>query len=252
MTPQTGPQLLRAGNPGPLTGEGNNTWLLDGDEPTLIDAGVGAPEHVEAIAHALDGRALARVLVTHGHADHASGVPALRARWPSLDVRKWLTTSESGWRPLVDGTRVRAGDAELIVLHTPGHATDHVCFWNEPTRDLYTGDMAVKGSTVMIPAGRGGNLAEYLRSLERLAALKPDRMLPGHGAIIEQPLALIAEYIEHRRSREAQVVRCLADGVTDVDAIVARIYPDIAAGVRPAARLTVQAHIEKLRAEGKA
>jgi hypothetical protein len=77
-------------------------------------------------------------------------------------------------------------------------------------------------------------------------------MLPGHGAIIEQPLALIAEYIEHRRSREAQVVRCLADGVTDVDAIVARIYPDIAAGVRPAARLTVQAHIEKLRAEGKA
>jgi glyoxylase-like metal-dependent hydrolase (beta-lactamase superfamily II) len=247
VTANSEPRLLRAGNPGPLTGDGNNTWLLDGAEPTLIDAGIGASNHLDAIAQALNGRALVRVLVTHGHPDHASGVPALRARWPALDVRQWQPNAETKSRALADGERVRAGDIDLVVVHTPGHAADHVCFWHEASRDLYTGDMAVKGSTVMIPFGRGGNLRDYLRSLEQLAALQPKRMLPGHGPIIEQPLELIAEYIKHRRAREAQVLQCLEDGVTDVDAIVARIYPDVSAPVRPAARLTVQAHLQKIR-----
>jgi glyoxylase-like metal-dependent hydrolase (beta-lactamase superfamily II) len=246
------PLLLHAGNPGPLTGDGNNTWLLDGPVPTLVDAGVGAPAHLDAIARALAGRPLARVLVTHGHADHASGVTALRARWPALDACKWPLPGDAGWRGLSDRERVRAGDGELVVVHTPGHAVDHVCFWDETLRDLYAGDMVVQGSTVMIPAGRGGHLGEYLRSLERLAALDPARMLPGHGPIIEHPLELIAEYIAHRQAREAQVKACLADGITDVDAIVSRIYPDISAAVRPAARLTVEAHLEKIHDEQRA
>ena len=167
-----------------MTGAGNNTWLLDGAEPTLIDAGVGASAHVEAIARALGGRPLARVLVTHGHADHASGVPALRARWPGVELAKFLPRTGRQSRgcvaarlPTAIGSR--AGDSVLTVIHTPGHALDHVCFWDPDTRDLFAGDMLSLGTTIMIPAGRGGGLRAYLASLERLAALAPARIFPA-------------------------------------------------------------------------
>lgn len=244
-------KLLLAANPGPLTGRGNNTWLLDGEVPALIDAGVGARVHVDAVGAALGGRPLARVLVTHGHPDHASGLPALLARWPSIEAWKWPIAGESGWRAVVDGQQLRAGDRELTVIHTPGHAPDHVCFLDRQSGDLYAGDMVVQGATVMIPAGRGGDLCAYLASLERLAALGPARILPGHGPIVDRPLELISQYLEHRRQREAQVLACLADGIIDVDAMVARIYPGLNEAVRPAARLTVEAHLEKLRQEGR-
>jgi len=241
------PVLVPVLNPGAMTGAGNNTWLVDGREPTLIDAGVGVPAHVEAIERHLGGRALARVLVTHGHTDHASGVPALRAKWPSLDACKWPVAGESGWRPLSDGQRIGAGDAELVVVHTPGHAADHVCFWEPERRLLFAGDMVVHGTTVMIPAGRGGNLRDYLASLERLASLEPQVIYPGHGPVIDRPIELIREYIAHRQMREAQVLACLRNGVTDSDAIVRAIYGELVDSVRRAARLTVEAHLEKIR-----
>ena len=243
--------LVPAHNPGPMTGAGNNTWLIDGREPTLIDAGVGHVAHVDAVAERLDGRPLARVLVTHGHADHSSGVTALRARWPAIEACKWIQSGDDGWQPLNARASIVAGDGELDVIHTPGHAPDHVCFFDAQTRALFSGDMLVLGSTVMIPAGRGGNLRDYLASLDRLAALQPMRAFPGHGAIIERPVALIDEYIAHRRLRESQVLERIAAGITDVDAMVARIYPNLAMGVLPAARATIEAHLEKLRDEGR-
>jgi glyoxylase-like metal-dependent hydrolase (beta-lactamase superfamily II) len=246
------PVLLHARNPSPLTGRGNNTWLIDGALPTLIDAGVGAPDHLDAISEALGDRPLARVLVTHGHADHASGVPALRERWPRLDVFKWPQPGEQGSQPLSDGQTLGAGDGELIVLHTPGHAVDHVCFWNRQARHLFAGDMVVAGTTVMIPAGRGGNLREYLDSLRRLKALDATRMYPGHGPVIDRPSDIIDEYLAHRDLRERQILACLRDGVTDPDLMVERIYAGLDERLRQAARLTVQAHLEKLREEGRA
>src|SRR5512134_3226257 len=124
------PLLIPADNPGPYTGKGNNTWLIDGAEPTLIDSGTGVASHLEALATLLGGRPLARVIVTHGHPDHASGVPALRALWPHVDARKFLLDGESGWSALADGSWISAGDGELQVVHTPGHAADHVCLWD--------------------------------------------------------------------------------------------------------------------------
>jgi len=240
-----------AGNPGAMTGAGNNTWLIDGREPTLIDAGVGLASHVNAIDEHLAGRALARVLVTHGHADHASGITALRAKWPDLDARKWPAAGETGWRDLLDGQRMRAGDTDLVVVHTPGHAPDHACFWDPASRVLFAGDMVVLGTTIMIPAGRGGSLRDYLASLERLAALEPRVIYPGHGPIVDRPLDLIREYIAHRHMRDAQVRACLQDGVTDTDAIVARIYGELTDPIRRAARLTVEAHLERIREDGQ-
>jgi glyoxylase-like metal-dependent hydrolase (beta-lactamase superfamily II) len=244
------PLLISADNPGPLTGDGNNTWLIDGAEPTLVDAGIGAASHVDAVARALGGRPLARVLVTHGHPDHASGAPALRARWPSLECWKWkIDGDDASWRGLSEGQIVRAGERALAVLHTPGHAIDHVCFWDAASRALYAGDMIRHPGTVVIPAGRGGNLRDYLRSLDRLAALDPGQLFPGHGAIVDRPREVIAEYIAHRHAREEQVIACLRDGVTDIEGIVDRIYAGLASDLRDAARSTVRAHLDKLRDE---
>ena len=103
----------------------------------------------------------------------------------------------------------------------------------------------------MIPATRGGGLRAYISSLERLASLKPARIYPGHGPVIDDPLDVIAEYLAHRRMRDAQVAACLADGISDPDAIVARIYPDLADGLHSAARATVEAHLQKLSEDGK-
>lgn len=229
---------LAARNPGTLTGPGNNTYLLDGAEPTLVDAGVGHPEHLGELTDALRGRPLHRVLLTHGHPDHASGVPALQERWPAVEVYAW-----NG----VDGEVIHAGDEQLTVVHTPGHAADHVCFWHEGTRALFCGDMMTQTTTIMVPpASRGGSLRAYLASLRRLAALGPIVAWPGHGAVINDPVGRIHEYLAHRAERERQVVACLASGVTGIDAIVARVYADVSRDLWPAARLTVEALLEKL------
>ncbi len=110
--------------------------------------------------------------------------------------------------------------------------------------------MVVRGTTVMIPANRGGGLRAYMTSLERLAALSPARILPGHGPIIDDPLALIAEYLDHRRMRDAQVAGCLRDGLSDPDAIVRRLYPGLPPALLFAARATIESHIQKLREDG--
>lgn len=239
---------LFARNPGTLTGPGNNTYLVDGAEPTLIDAGVGHPDHVDELARVLGGRDLARVIVTHGHPDHASGVPALRARWPALTAHKWVGPGDSGdWLPLRAGGVIRAGDHELSVIHTPGHAIDHVCFWHPQSRELFCGDMMTKTTTIMVPpSSRGGSLRDYLESLRRLAALEPALAWPGHGDVIDAPVERIHTYLAHRAERERQVQACLDEGVTDIDAIVARVYADTPSDLWPAARLTVEALFEKL------
>jgi ribonuclease/clavin/mitogillin len=238
--------ILPAGNASEWTGAtGTNTYLLAGAVPTLIDAGIGNPQHIAAIERALDGMDLSTILVTHGHPDHAGGIPALLARWPRARVRG---AGVDGCR---DGEAVRAGDGWLRAIHTPGHAPDHVCFLDEAAGDVFCGDLARLGGSIVIPASRGGDLAAYLTSLRKVAALGPRRLLPGHGPIVEDPAALISEYLVHREARERQIVAALDAGCTTTDLIVARVYGGLSQALSEAAAESVLAHLHKLSADGR-
>ena len=251
------PTPIFAFNPGPITGDGNWTWLIPGRVPTLIDAGTGESRHLDAVGEALAGAQLAQVLVTHAHVDHASGAPALQRRfavtrfmklpWPERDG-KWPVA----WSALDNDQRVPAGDTELVTIHTPGHAPDHLCFWHEGSRTVLCGDLAIKGTSVWIPARLGGNLAAYLASLERVMALKPDRMLPAHGPVIDDPMRVLRDYIEHRREREEQVIAAVRAGAGTPEAVVARVYRGLRESLVPLAVESVTAHLLKLRQEGRA
>lgn len=233
--------LLPANNPSEWTGpSGNNTYLLPGSPSVLLDAGVGDTAHLDAIAAALGPAQLDLVLITHGHVDHAAGAPALARRWPGVVIRG------GGGTPLQDGERFAAGGTALRAVHTPGHAPDHFCFLDETTRDLYSGDLARIGGTVVIPASRGGSLRDYLASLQKVRDLSPARLLPAHGPIVERPSQLIDEYLAHRAAREREIIAALAEGCTGVADLVTRIYPDLSPSLRAAAEETVRAHLAKL------
>lgn len=235
--------LFLARNASEWTGPtGNNTYFFVGPPALLIDAGVGHPEHLDAVASALHGADLDFVLITHGHVDHVAGAPALRERWPNVVIR-----GGGAGAPLVDGEIFEAGGRRLRAIHTPGHAPDHFCFLDEETRDLYCGDLARIGGTVVIPASRGGNLGEYLASLRKIRELSPSRLLPAHGPAVDDPVALIDEYLAHRAQRSEQIARLVSDGIVAVDDIVAHIYPDLSPRLVDAARETVRAHLEHLR-----
>ena len=248
------PTLLHAGNPGPFTGEGNWTYLIPGDRPVLIDAGVGQAAHLAALAASLPAGP-AEVIVTHAHSDHTDGAPVIRSRWPSARFSKcpWPQRDRRmPWRPLADGDTVMTNAGPLVVLHTPGHSPDHIALWHPESRSLFVGDLLVLGGTVFIPASDGGNLADYLASLERLRHLSPARAWPAHGPVIDDPLALIDQYVKHRRQREEQVLAALADGLATVEAITARIYTNLSPALAPMASESVLAHLIKLDGEGKA
>jgi glyoxylase-like metal-dependent hydrolase (beta-lactamase superfamily II) len=253
--------MLDAHNPSPMTGAGNHTYLLieEHGSALLIDAGVGESRHLEELAATLEDHhaQLRDVLVTHAHPDHASGVTAIardhrgarffKYPWPDEDRRYAVE-----WQPIHEGDCVTVGDHTLVALHTPGHSPDHTAFWHEDSRTVFTGDLVVQGSSVMIHATRGGDLGQYLESLQRLLTLAPARLLPAHGPDVTNPESLLRSYIEHRRMREAQVIAALAAGRDAVPAIVESIYDGLSPALVPAATENVQAHLEKLRREGRA
>jgi len=245
------PTLLHAGNPGPYTGDGNWTYLVPGDRPVLIDAGVGRPEHLDALA-AETTAGPAEIVVTHAHSDHASGAPLIQSRWPAARFLKhpWPERDASvPWRPIAGGDTIATGAGSLEVLHTPGHSPDHIALWHAESRTVFVGDLLQLGTTVFIPASAGGNLADYLASLERLRQLSPVRAWPAHGPVIEDPLALVDYYLAHRAEREQQVLSALGEGLSTVEAITSRIYVNLAAALIPMARESVLAHLLKLQGE---
>lgn len=248
------PIAVHAFNPGPFTGAGNVTWLIPGSRPVLIDAGTGEARHLDALESALGAMRLSGVLVTHAHVDHASGAPAIAERMPDARFAKmpWPERDAGyavAWHSLADGDRIEAGDTTVMAVHTPGHAPDHLCFWHEETRTLFSGDLAVQGTSVVIPASAGGDLEAYVASIRRVLELEPARLLPAHGPVINSPATLLRNYLAHRREREEQVLAALGAGATSPDTIVARVYRGLSEPLIAMARESVLAHLLKLQRE---
>lgn len=240
-------------NPGLETGPGTNTYLFGGDRLILIDTGAGIPAYdplLQGAVSALKGR-LSLILLSHGHEDHIGGLPAVRRLYPHAAARKFPgEAAVSAIEPIAAGELIRHDGITLQAIHTPGHATDHLCFYWLEERALFSGDLILGEGTAVIPRV-GGSLMDYLASLKRLRTLDIRRIYPGHGPVIVDPPAKITEYIEHRHMRERQVLDALHAGTRTIREMVARIYADVSQELHPLAEESVWNHLVKLEGEGR-
>jgi len=255
------PRIRRvtAPNAGPMTGPGTNTYLVADPHGTgcaVIDPGPADERHVDAILAAAPGP-VRWILVTHTHADHSPAAAALKARTAAPCVGMRALHAEGQDAAFVPDRVLAHGDAlalgprtTLRAVHTPGHASNHLCYLLPEERTLFTGDHVMQGSTVVINPP-DGDMAEYMRSLDALLAMDLEWLAPGHGFLIAEPREAIERLIRHRRAREAKVVRALAEGHEDLDDLLQRVYDDVPAALHPVARRSLLAHVLALRAAGR-
>jgi glyoxylase-like metal-dependent hydrolase (beta-lactamase superfamily II) len=228
---------LRAPNPSPLTLTGTNTWVMGSDPAWVVDPGPAIAAHADAVAAEVEARGGAGgVALTHDHADHAEGAAALAERLgvPLAAAR---------------GADVRLRDGETFgpfaVLAVPGHADDHLVF--VAGRAAFTGDAVLGEGSVFV----SGQLRAYLDGLRRLRALPLAVICPGHGDEVWDPAAKLDDYIAHRAERERKLLAALDAGLRDEDDLLDAAWDDAPAAVRPFAAVTLRAHLEKLREEGR-
>jgi glyoxylase-like metal-dependent hydrolase (beta-lactamase superfamily II) len=246
-------------NPGAFTGPGTNTYLVGtGRRRILLDTGEGRAEYLPVLERALaraGGVSLQEIVLTHGHPDHMGGVAKVIERygplrvskrpWPGVDDRYPVEVT-----PLGDGDRVACEGATLRAIHTPGHAVDHLCFRLEEEGSLFSGDNVLGVGTTVIPP-QGGDLLDYMASLERLLAERPGAIYPAHGPRIADGTAKIREYIAHRLERERQILDALRAGLERIPDVVKRVYAAYPEALHGAAGLSVTAHLLKLEREGR-
>jgi glyoxylase-like metal-dependent hydrolase (beta-lactamase superfamily II) len=239
-----------APNPGLMTGPGTNTYLVGIDEIAVIDPGPDDEGHLDAIV-GCGGDRIRWILLTHTHSDHAPGAAGLRERTGAEVLGFAPRDGVKLDGRLEGGSRIEATEFRLRAVHTPGHASNHLCFLLEEERMLFSGDHIMQGSTVVIRPP-DGDMAAYLASLEAVRKLRLRSIAPGHGHLIEQPAEVIDEYLRHRHEREKQILDALAAaGTAKIDAIVRAVYVDVPAELHPVARYSVHAHLLKLAAEGR-
>jgi glyoxylase-like metal-dependent hydrolase (beta-lactamase superfamily II) len=254
----SGVRRIVAGNAGLMTGPGTNTYLLGTHDVAVLDPGPDDDSHLEAILQAAAGAAIRWVVVTHTHADHSPLARRLAERTgarvvglPPPDDGRQDTSFVPQHRP-ADGERLPVGDVELIAIHTPGHASNCVCYLLAAERLLFTGDHVLEGvSPVILPPD--GDMAAYLDSLDKLQSRDFERIAPGHGGVMEQGKNVLTALRAHRLAREKKVVRTLGrfESAT-LDELTPAVYDDVTADRHRWARLTLQAHLIKLEREGRA
>jgi glyoxylase-like metal-dependent hydrolase (beta-lactamase superfamily II) len=226
------PEVLKivAPNPGPMTLEGTNAYLFGSDPCVVIDPGSDDPGHLDAIrAAAAERGGIGLVLLTHSHGDHAAGADQLDAE---------VVQPAGGEEHFA-----------LRVLATPGHAEDHVCFLTE-TGVCFSGDLVLGLGSTIVPPG-GNSLAAFMDSLALLQEQAIELIAPGHGPWVTEPAAKLAEYVEHRQMRENRLLVALEEGERSRAELLATVWDDVPMELLPMAAMAMEAHLEKLEAEGR-
>ena len=248
---------ITANNGGVFTGNGTNTYLIGNDDITLIDPGPNDADHIDKIL-ALGGDKIKRILVTHTHTDHS---PAALPISKKLNIPMFgrLVDRDSEWEDetfapdtvLSHGDIISTNEYTLETIHSPGHASNHLCFYLKDQKCLLTGDHIMDGSTVVI-APPDGNMTEYIESLKLLESYDIDYFAPGHGEFMQEPSKTIQSIIRHRLSRESKVLRSIENNKDqDIDELLLSVYDDVPDILHPIARMSLLAHLIKLEADGK-
>lgn len=252
-----GVRRLLAPNPSMMTGPGTNTYLLGSKEIAVIDPGPAIEEHVDAIQE-LAAAPIKWILVTHTHPDHSPAAALLAAatgadkigRAPPQGRHQDQTFSPD--RSPEDGDSFETGEFSLQAIHTPGHASNHLCYLHPEEKLLFTGDHIINGSTVVIDPP-DGSMSDYLRSLERLKSLDMNAILPGHGEVIENPQEAVDWLIKHRLKREAKIVAALKKQPNATSReLVALVYDDVDKKLHELAEHSLLAHLIRLEEELRA
>jgi glyoxylase-like metal-dependent hydrolase (beta-lactamase superfamily II) len=233
---------VRADNPGPFSLTGTNTYLVGRDPCWIIDPGPALPAHLDALAAEADARGgVAGIVLTHDHADHAEAVPVLAER---LGVEVVAAARYPGTRTLSDGDEI----GPFTAYATPGHAPDHLAYVADDVG--FTGDAVLGTGSVFIWPDPGA-LRGYLAALARLRELGLRQIAPGHGPLVDDPVAKLDEYVAHRLDRERRLLAALDAGKRTVDELLDDAWSDAPAVLRPAAAVTLAAHLDKLEEDGR-
>ena len=236
-----------------MTLDGTNTYVVaTGGAAYVIDPGPADERHLAAVREAAARRGgLAGLLLTHSHFDHSESVPMFDGTpllWgvagdqDETSAHSGAAEVPGGWPP---EPRAKAGPFD--VLATPGHAVDHVCFLREGV--CFCGDLVLGRGSSFVPPD-GGSLASYLESLRALQAIRPQLLCPGHGPYVTDPTAKLGEYLRHRLERERKLIAALDEGERSRATLLDRAWDDVPPELRPAAAVVMEAHLEKLGAEG--
>lgn len=242
-------------NPGMFTGPGTNTWVIgSASGPVFVlDPGEEDDRHFDAVTAAVGGRQVEAVLISHLHRDHWPLAPRVAERY-GAEILAFSEQPPFAAGLLTDGERLSAEGATMVALHTPGHASDHLCFLLEEERAVFTADLVMGWSTSII-APPDGNLNQYMASLERLIELGSDGGIevlhPGHGESIKPPLDRVHEIRRHRQQRTDQALEAVAGGVATIPEMVERIYADVDPKLHGPAAFSLRAHLDALVEEGK-
>jgi glyoxylase-like metal-dependent hydrolase (beta-lactamase superfamily II) len=262
---EVAPSVTRilAPNPGLMTGPGTNTYVFrSGKHAVVIDPGPLREDHLEAVSAAVQGLVVEAVLITHHHPDHAEGLRALAdaisasAVGPNPPLVAGAAGPNSSDRVvdvvIGEGDKLQVGEEDLLVLETPGHSSDHLCFFVPKRNLIFTGDHLMGGNTSVV-APPDGNMSAYLDSLSRLLQLPLEIALPGHGQPVREPHAACRWYLSHRAERERLILQTVANsqGPVSIGKIVEAVYTDVPKAAHAVAAYSVWAHLEKLQSENK-